>query len=149
MVSTNDLSDAEALADILSGIEAEIEQVSGDGAYDQRKCYEAIRHRNAKATIPPRKGAKIGQHGNSKAERHNRDDNVRRIRKVGRKTWKHETGYHRRSLAETTMFRFKRIFGALLRSREFDNQAVELFLQSAALNRMIQLGKPDSYKVED
>jgi hypothetical protein len=29
-----------------------------------------------------------------------------------------------------------------------DNQAVELFLQCAALNRMIQLGKPDTYKVE-
>lgn len=38
---------------------------NGDGAYDQRKCYEAIRHHNAKATIPPRKGAKIWQHGNS------------------------------------------------------------------------------------
>ena len=149
VVSTNDLRDAEALPDLLDGIDAEIEQVSGDGAYDQRKCYEAIRHRNAKATIPPRKGAKIWQHGNSKAERHNRDENLRRIRKVGRKTWKHETGYHRRSLAETTMFRFKSIFGAKLRSREFDNQAVELFLQCAALNRMLQLGKPDSYKVEN
>lgn len=83
------------------------------------------------------------------SERHNRDENLRRIRKVGRKTWKHETGYHRRSLAETTMFRFKSIFGAKLRSREFDNQAVELFLQCVALNRMLQLGKPDSYKVEN
>ena len=149
VVSTNERSDAEALPDLLDGIDAEIEQVSGDGAYDQRKCYEAIRHRNAKATIPPRQGAKIWQHGNTKAERHNRDENLRRIRKVGRKTWKHETGYHRRSLAETTMFRFKSIFGTKLRSREFDNQAVELFLQCAALNRMLQLGKPDSYKVEN
>ncbi len=148
VVSTNNLSDAEALPDILSVIDAEIEQVSGDGAYDQRKCYEAIRRHNAKATIPPRKGAKIWQHGNSKAERHNRDENLRRIRKVGRKIWKRESGYHRRSLAETTMFRFKMIFGGKLRSRTFDNQAVELLLQCAALNRMIQLGKPNSYKVE-
>ena len=50
--------------------------------------------------------------------------------------------------AETTMFRFKTIFGGTLRRRRFDNQAVELFLKCAALNRMIQLGKPDSYKVE-
>jgi len=57
-------------------------------------------------------------------------------------------GYHRRSLAETTMFRFKMIFGGKLRSRKFENQAVELFLQCTALNRMIQLGKPDSYKVK-
>lgn len=32
-------------------------QVSGDGAYDKRKCYEAIAARVAQATIPPRKNA--------------------------------------------------------------------------------------------
>ena len=98
------------------GIGGEIEQVSGDGAYDQRKCYDAIRRHQAKAVIPPRKGAKIWRHGNSLAQRHNRDENLRRIRKVGGKTWKHESGYHRRSLAETTMFRFKMSFGGKLRS---------------------------------
>jgi hypothetical protein len=46
------------------------------------------------------------------------------------------------------MFRFKTIFGGKLCSHKFDNQAVELFSQCAALNRMIQLGKPESYKVE-
>jgi hypothetical protein len=148
VVSTNDLSDGDVLPDILDGIDDEIEQVSGDGAYDQRKCYDAIRRRQAKATIPPRQGAKIWRHGNSKALRHNRDENLPRIRKVGRKTWKHESGYHRRSLAETTMFRFKMIFGGKLRSRKFENQAVELFLQCAALNRMIQVGKPASVRVE-
>ncbi len=45
-------------------------------------------------------------------------ENLRRIRKVERKTWKHESGYHRRSLAETTMFRFKMLFGGKLRSRK-------------------------------
>jgi hypothetical protein len=63
--------------------------------------------------------------------------------------WKQESGYHRRSLSETAIFRLKTIFGGKLRRRFFDNQAVELFLQCAALNRMIQLGKPDSYKVKD
>lgn len=38
VVSTNDLSDGDALPDILDGIDGDIEQVSGDGAYDQRKC---------------------------------------------------------------------------------------------------------------
>jgi hypothetical protein len=43
----------------------------------------------------------------SKAERHARDESLRRIRKVGRKEWKKESNYHRRSLAETTVFRFR------------------------------------------
>jgi hypothetical protein len=46
------------------------------------------------------------------------------------------------------MFRLKTLFGGMLRSRQFNNQAVELFLQCAALNRMIRLGKPESFKVE-
>jgi IS5 family transposase len=147
VVSTNNVSDGEVLPDIIDAIEDEIEQVSADGAYDQRQCYDAIRARQAKAAIPPRKGAKIWQHGNSKAERHNRDENLRRIRRVGRKAWKQESNYHRRSLAETTMFRFKTIFGGNLSSRKFGNQAAELFIKCAALNRMIQIAKPDSYRV--
>lgn len=148
VTSTNDVSDGQVLPDLLDGIEDEIEQVSADGAYDKRNCYDTIARRQAKAAIPPRKGAKIWRHGNSKSDRHNRDQNLRRIRKVGRKRWKCESGYHRRSIAETTMFRFKVIFGGELRSRKFDNQAVELFLQCAALNRMIQLAKPVSVLVE-
>ena len=149
VVTTNNVSDGEVLPDLLEQIEDEIEQVSADGAYDHKRSYDEIRKRNAKAAIPPRKGAKIWQHGNAKAERHNRDENLRRIRQVGRKAWKREAGYHRRSLAQTTMFRFKTIFEAKLRSRKFDNQAVELFIQCAALNRMIQIAKPDTAWVED
>lgn len=149
VVSTNTVSDGDVLPDLLDGIDDEIEQVSADGAYDQRKCYDAIRARQAKAAIPPRKGAKIWQHGNTKAERHSRDENLRRVRKVGRKAWKRESGYHRRSLAETTMFRFKTIFGGKLSARSFDNQAVELFIKCAALNRMIQVAKPESYVIEN
>lgn len=37
---------------------------------------------------------------------------------MGRKKWKRESGYHRRSLAETTMFRVKCIFGGKLASRQ-------------------------------
>ena len=36
-------------------------------------------------------------------------ENLRNIRKVGRKKWKKESGYHRRSLSENTMFRLKTI----------------------------------------
>jgi hypothetical protein len=46
------------------------------------------------------------------------------------------------------MFRFKTIFGGNLSARQFDNQAVESFIKCAALNRMIQTAKPDSYEVK-
>jgi transposase len=148
VVTTNDVHDGEVLNDLLEQIEGEIEQVSTDGAYDHSHCYDEIAERGAKPVIPPRKDAVIWQHGNCKVPPHPRDENLRYIRKHGRKKWKRDANYHRRSLAETTMFRFKAIFGGNLSSRKFDNQAVELFIKCAALNRMIQIAKPDTYVVE-
>ena len=148
VVTTNDVHDGEVLRNILDGIESEIEQVTTDGAYDHEHCYEEISERDAKAVIPPRKDAKIWRHGNLKTPPHQRDENLRYIRKHGRKKWKRENEYHRRSLAETTMGRHKREFGGVVSSRTFENQAVELFIQCAALNRMIQIAKPDSYAIE-
>jgi transposase len=149
VVTTNNVHDGTVLKDILDGIDDPIEQVSADGAYDHRHCYDEIAERQAKPVIPPRKDAVIWQHGNCKAPPHPRDANLRYIRKHGRKKWKRDANYHRRSLAETTMFRFKTIFGGKVRSRKFDNQAVELLLQCAALNRMIQIAKPDSLMLDD
>jgi hypothetical protein len=117
VASTNDVSDAEALPELLQDVPGEIEQVSADGAYDQRKCYDTLNRHRARAAIPPRKGARIWRHANSRTERHVRDENLRRIRKVGRKHWKRESNYHRRSLAETQGFRYKTIFGDRLQTR--------------------------------
>ena len=149
VVTTNDVADCEVLPDLLEQIEQEIEQVSGDGGYDTFNCYDTIALAGAIASIPPRSNAQIQQPSNSGLPPHPRDENLRRIHQIGRQQWKQETRYHRRYASETAMFRLKIIFGGKLKRRFFDNQAVELFLQCAALNRMIQLGKPDSYKVED
>jgi hypothetical protein len=76
-----------------------------------------------------------------------RDENLRRIRRVGRAQWKKESKYHRRSLAETQMFRLKTIFGAHVRARSFEGQAAQMLVRCAVLNRMTHLGMPDSYAV--
>lgn len=145
VVTTNNLADSQVLADLLEQVEEEIKQVSGDGSYDKRNCYEAIGKRQAKAAIPPRRDAKIWQHGNTKQERLIRDENLRRIRRVGRRQWKQEVNYHRRSLAETQMFRVKTIFGDRVSARQFAGQATQVLVRCAALNTMVHLGMPDSY----
>lgn len=146
-VTTNDWADSELLPDLLQQVKDEVKQVSGDGGYDKRPCYAAIKERQAKAAIPPQRNAKIWQHGNRKQERLSRDENLRRIRQVGRREWKKEVGYHRRSLAETQMMRLKTIFGERVRARQFEGQATQVLLRCAALNRMTHLGMPDSYAV--
>lgn len=145
----NSVSDCQMFSEILAAVEGEVEQISADGSYDRRKVYDAITERQVKrAAIPPRRGARIWQHGNSGRERLIRDENLRAIRKKGRAKWKRESNYHRRSLAETAVFRYKTIFTDKLQSRKEDNQFSEMIIKCAALNRMTHLGMPDSYKVE-
>lgn len=146
-VTTNNFGDGQVLPDLLAQVESELSQVTGDGGYDDCQCYEAISERGARAVIPPQKGARIWRHGNSKAERHARDENVRSIRRHGRPKWKRESQYHRRSLAETTMFRLKMIFGERVAARGFDGQAAQMLVRCAVLNRMTHLGMPQSYAV--
>jgi IS5 family transposase len=142
------VDDAEAGKQLLEDTPGELEQVSGDGSYDKTKFYEACSARRVnRIVIPPRRDAKIGQHGNSKKTPLPRDQNLRRIRQVGRKQWKVEAGYHRRSLAETAIFRFKIIFGHTLSTRTQPRQITEARIKAAALNRMTRLGMPDSYRI--
>jgi IS5 family transposase len=140
--------DAGVVPELLDQMEEPVAQLSGDGAYDQRKVYQACRERGiTRVTIPPRKNARIWQHGNWLEPPLARDANLRQIRKRGRKRWKQESGYHQRSLAETAMFRFKTLFGPDLRSRRMPQQQTEAKVKCAALNRITHLGMPASYRV--
>jgi IS5 family transposase len=146
-VTTNNYGDGQVLPDLLAQVESKLSQVTGDGGYDDRQCYAVISERGARAVIPPQRGARIWQHGNSKQERHARDENVRGIRRHGRSKWKRESHYHRRSVAETTMFRLKMIFGERVAARGFDGQAAQMLVRCAVLNWMTHLGMPRSYAV--
>lgn len=146
--SDNSVSDCAMFPEILAAVEEKIEQVSADGSYDRRKVYNALNERGiTRAAVPPRRGARIWQHGNSSKERLIRDENLRLVRKKGKPKWKREANYHQRSLAETGVFRFKTIFSDRLQSRKQANQFQEMIIKCAALNRMTHLGMPDSYQV--
>lgn len=137
------VDDAEPGGQLLNETTGAIEQVGGDGSYDKRKFYETAVERGVeRITVPPQRNARIWQHGNSSKPPLLRDQNLRRIRRVGRKRWKQVSGYHRRSLAETAVFRFKITFGSSLRARTLPRQITEARIKGAALNRMTQLGMP-------
>ena len=61
----------------------------------------------------------------------------------GRKLWKKLKGYHRRSLGETAMFRFKQLFGNNLKARNLATQKAEVRAKCEALNIMTRLGMPE------
>lgn len=148
-LTENRVDDAQMAEPLLNQIAQPIDHLAADGSYDKRKVYDSLNRHAPQATvlIPPRKNAHIGQHGNIQAERLKRDENLRIIRKSGRKAWKATSGYHMRSLAETTRFRFKTIFSDRLSARLLETQTTQALICCAALNRMTHLGMPDSYKV--
>lgn len=148
VVTPNSVGDSEVVGEMLDDIEEEVGQLSGDGAYDRGYIYDYADERGAVASIPPRKDAKIWFHGNRKGPKHQRDENLRRIRQVGRAAWKKEIGYHRRSLSETGMYRIKTIFTGEVCARKLETQRTELMIECKALNQMTRLGMPDSYPVE-
>jgi len=149
LLTENRVSDDQAVAELLTQIPQPLRVFAADGAYDKRKVYDGLNAHSPDVTIliPPRKNARIWKHGNSKAERLKRDENLRAIRKNGRKAWKADSGYHVRSLAETIMFRLKTIFDDGLSTRLMATQTTQALIRCAALNKMTHLGMPQSYQV--
>ena len=141
-LTENSCDDASQVDDLLDQVAGSLEAFYGDGAYDQRKVYETLEKQGVRAIIPPRRNAKIWQHGNSGERPLTRDVAIREIRQRGRRQWKERIGYHRRSLSETAMYRMKSCFGDHLKNREIENQRTETRLRSKILNKFTRLGLP-------
>lgn len=149
-MTTNNVSDDEAMIHMMEALEdVPLGDVLGDGAYDTLDCREAVHDRGGKQVIPPDKNAKVQKRCRLPALRE-RDQAIRRISELGeegRAAWKKEVRYHRRSRVETLMFRFKTILGDRLTARKKENQVTEISIKLDVLNRMMELGIPQSYKV--
>lgn len=144
VVTTNDFKDSELLDALLEQPSGKIATVLGDGAYDSHDCFKSCADKDIEPIIPPRKDAVISRYGNDKALKIPRDKIVRAIKKHGIKAWKKRSGYHFRSLVETFMYRFKRTFSDKLMSRDFKNQAHEVFIKCQMLNKYAKLGLANS-----
>jgi transposase len=141
-LTENNIHDGDQVKPLLDQIDLDINYFFGDGAYDQWKVHELLQEKEITAVIPPRKNAKIKQHKNSNKAPLVRDESLRQIRKIGSEAWKNTVEYHRRSLAETAMFRIKRCFGDKLKNRELSRQATEVAIRCKLLNLFVALGMP-------
>ncbi len=146
-ITGSHVHDSRVLPRLLTQVSGKVCQVSGDGAYDTRACYESISQRGAKATIPPRRNAKPMRRDNAHGTLAIRDANLRQIQQQGRYAWRVASGCRRQSLDENAVFRFKRIFGSRFRAWRFDNQRIEGLIKCMVLNRMVSLGMPVSERI--
>ena len=119
--------------------EQAIASVTADGAFDTRKCHDAIAARGAAAVIPPRKNAKPSKPGTAGAVARNAA--LRASKRFGRTIWRRWSGYHRQSRVETKMHCVK-LLGHRLMARDFDRQVSEFQIRVAVLNGVTALGIP-------
>lgn len=143
LVTENNCSDDKKLPELLDGYDGNVHQVSADGAYDSHNCFNDITRRGARAAIPPQPNPQHKPKTPTQIKQP-RDKVVWEIQEKGRKEWKQESGYHRRSLVENAFYRYKQIFGDKLSSRKLVNQQVEAILRCHVLNRMTLGGMPIS-----
>ena len=139
--TTSDVGDAPMLPELLDQIppDQEIATVTADGAFDTRKCHDAIAARGAAAIIPSRKNARPWKSDTAGAIA--RNEILRTTKRVGRTIWRRWSGYHRRSRAETKMHCVK-LLGQRLSARDFDRQVAEFQVRIAVLNGFTALGTP-------
>lgn len=123
----------------------DIGSVTADGAYDTRKCHDAIAARDAQAVIPPRRNAKPWKPTSAGAIARNEAVNASRY--LGRALWRQWSGYHRQSRVETKMHCVK-LMGQSLMARDFERQVAEVQLRIAVLNRYTALGIPAIEAIE-
>ena len=144
VLTDNSVDDAETVGDLLKQISNTIKSFRGDGAYDKTKVRVLLAEQDVGQIIPPQLNAVVRKIPDPALKQ--RDESIKRIAVIGRVKWKQEVGYHKRSLVEVAMFRYKTILGDKMMSRTFKNQETEARIGCLILNEMTKLGMPISRK---
>jgi transposase len=143
-LTPEDVGDVSDVPELLDQIDADLASMTADGAYDGEAVYDAVAERHPEATviIPPRATAIPSETMTTQRDRH-----LAAIAKHGRIAWQRCSGYNRRSLVETAVFRYKTIIGRRLHARTLPNQRTEAKIGCNVLNRMTSLGMPASVRI--
>ncbi len=146
-LTPDDVGDVSTVTELLEQIDSSVATLTADGAYDGAYDGEAVynavaeRHPGAAVIIPPRVTAVANEASTSQRNRH-----IAMIAQHGRMGWQHRSGYNRRSLVETAVYRYKTIIGRRLCARGLLNQRNEAKIGCNVLNRMTSLGMPVSVR---
>ncbi len=111
-------------------------RVYADDAYASKASHQLISHKGATACIPPRKNAGLWKKG------HPRNEAVLVMSKEGLAHLKKISGYHRRLLAETAMYRFKQLMAGKISLRNYNGQVGEVMAYVSAINKLNTLSLP-------
>ena len=145
-LTSREVDDAAELGPLLDQVGEPLAAVIADGAYDQDRVYDAVAEHSAEAAVivPPRAAAVHSP--SADIDPTQRDCHVQAIAEQGRMGWQKTSGYNASAGVEGTMSRYKRIIGDTLRSHTRPAQEVETRIAVTVLNRMLDLGRPESVR---
>jgi hypothetical protein len=146
-LTANDVDDGSQVGPLLDQMAASVAAFTGDGAYDQDGVSAAVaeRHPEAVVIVPPRSTAVPSEAAETAPTQ--RDRHLQSIIEHDRMGWQKASGYSIRARAEAAMGRFKQVIGDGLRSRMDQRRATEVDVAAHALNRMLELGRPESVRI--
>ena len=141
----NNKGDGEVAEKMLDGISTRIKSARGDGAYDGQRFRKKVYEKGGACIVPPPRDATYK--GVFDGWERERDACLAAIEgfgggEEGRRLWKIFSGYYRRSLVETAMFRVKKMFGERLKARSIGAQESESICKCLVINKMNKLGMP-------
>ena len=145
--TSSDKGDSPVLPHLLDQIplDEQIGTVTGDGAFDTRRCHSAILGRGGTAIIPIRKNGRRWRENCPAAKA--RNEILKATQRLGRAAWKRWSGYHARSRIEAKM-RCLKSFGERIASRDPDRQTAEVQIRVALMNRFNALGTAEIERVD-
>ena len=146
-LTMSDVDDASRIGPLLNQVADPIASFTADGAYNQDVvyCEVAARHPDATVIVPPRFSAVPS--ATAKTAPAQRDQHLRTIAERGCMGWRKVSGYNWRALVEADIARFKRVIGGGLHSRTNGRRATEVAIAVRALNRLLELGRPEYVRI--
>ena len=141
------VDDASQVGPLLDQIADPVDAVMADAAYDRAGVYATLheRHPEAAVIIPPRADAVLSE--TAAIAPTPRDQHIQVMADHGRLGWQKQSGYNQRALVEGQIGRFKQVIGPMLRFHTAKAQATEIAIAIEVLNRMLDLGRPNSIRV--
>ncbi|MCW2239023.1 hypothetical protein M2351_003653 [Azospirillum canadense] len=140
------VDDASQVGPLLDQVSEPVASVTGDGAYDRSGVYAAVHERHPRAAVvTPRVDAVLSATAETAPTQ--RDRHIQTIAEKGRLAWQRSSGYNKRAGVESQMARWKGVLGEALRFHSDQAQATEVAIGVAVLNRMLDLGRPNSVRV--
>jgi hypothetical protein len=146
-LTSNDVDDGSRVGPLLDQVGRRVASFTADGAFDRDDVYGevAARHPDATVIVPPRSSAVPSETADTTPTQ--RDKHLHLIAERGRMYWQKASGYNDRALVEADISRYKRVIGDTLRSRTDARQGTEVVIAVRALNRMLELGRPEYVRI--